>query len=177
MTDPFIGEIRAVGFNFAPRGWALCNGQLMPISQNTALFSLLGVNYGGDGRSTFGLPDLQARFPLHAGAGAPGLTSYTVGESDGAETVTLMPSQMPAHVHPPQAVAAPGDSTTPAAKTWAQPRRGRVSEQAYAAAGSTVPMSYAALAPAGGSQPHTNMPPFLVVSFVIALEGIWPQRP
>src|SRR3978361_194034 len=116
MTEPFVGEIRPVGFNFAPRGWAMCNGQLMSISQNTALFSLLGTNYGGDGRSTFGLPDLRGRFPVHAnqGSGGPGVSPVGTGESGGEATVTITTSTMAAHAHTPMGVALPGSVNSPA---------------------------------------------------------------
>ncbi|GAB3399768.1 tail fiber protein [Schumannella luteola] len=175
--EPFVGEIIAVGFNFAPRGWALCNGQLLPISQNTALFSLLGVNYGGDGKSTFGLPDLRGVSPIGVGQG-PGLSPYYSGQAGGAESVTLLTSQMPAHTHTPVAVAAAGDVSSAAGATWAEARSGRAIERGYAPrAAADANLDPSAIGITGGSQPHNNMPPFLTVSFIIALQGIFPQRP
>lgn len=179
MADQYVGEIRAVGFNFAPQGWAMCNGQLLPVSQNTALFSLLGTYYGGDGSSTFGLPDLRVRFPLHAdnGSGAPGLSSVYLGENVGAPTVTLTAAEMPVHVHVPAAVDAAGTTNSPAGATWARARTGRVEDPIYATSGSTQPMHESTVASAGGGQPHNNLPPFLVVNFIIALQGVFPPRP
>ena len=179
MTDPFIGEIRPVGFNFAPQGWAMCNGQLLPISQNTALFSILGTFYGGDGRATFALPDLQARIPLHPdnGAGGSGLGPVYLGENLGQAAVTLTPSEMPSHVHAPMGVDAAGTTDSPANATWARPHTGRAEDPVYATSGSTQPMAPSALGSAGGDQPHNNLPPYLVINFIIALEGIYPPRP
>ena len=179
MTDQYVGEIRQVGFTFAPQGWALCNGQLLPIQQNTALFSLLGINYGGDGRTTFALPDLQARFPLHAnnGSGGSGLTAIGVGEEVGSSTVTLTPGQLAPHNHVPAAVVGGGNTNSPAGATWAQPRVGRAVDQVYATAGGILPpMGASALGPTGDGQPHNNLPPYLVVNFIIALVGIFPPR-
>ncbi|MCW2796406.1 tail fiber protein [Nocardioides sp.] len=175
MTDQFIGEVRMFGGNFAPQGWALCNGQLLPITQNTALFSLLGTFYGGNGQTTFALPNLQARFPVHAGNG-PGLTPVELGESGGAATATITGQTMPAHRHPPQAVSGPGSTNSPAGAVWAQAHQGRAGDQIYATAGTTTNMALTALGPTGTGQPHNNMPPFLVVNFIIALQGIYPQR-
>ena len=178
MTDPYLGEIRAVGFNFAPLGWALCHGQLMPIAQNTALFSLLGTSYGGDGRVTFGLPDLRGRFPVHAGdAINTGLSSYAPGEMAGSDEVTLVQAEMPMHTHSAGAVAGNGTANSPAGAVWAQPHQGRVAEKVYADTGQTALMSTTAVTPSGGGQPHNNLPPFTVMNFVIALQGIFPQRP
>lgn len=175
--DPFVGEIRAVAFSFAPKNWALCNGQILPIAQNTALFSILGVNYGGDGRTTFGLPNLQARFPIGAGGTPPnGLTEVSIGEAGGAASVTLSYQEMPSHTHRPRAVAANGDSASPVGAVWAQGRTGRAPDRMYdsgAAAGSMGLRT----SPAGGGAAHNNLPPFLVVNFIIALSGIFPQRP
>jgi microcystin-dependent protein len=176
MSDPFVGEIRQVGFNFAPKGWAQCNGDLMRISQNTALFSLLGTTYGGDGKSTFALPDLRGRFTLAEGQGQ-GLSDYALGQAGGEEQVALLTSQMPAHTHGVQASSAPGDRESPADATWAQPYFGRVAQQVYAVDGPTTPMSPGASGVAGGGRPHNNMPPYLVVNFIIALQGIFPPRP
>jgi microcystin-dependent protein len=174
--DPYIGEIRAVGFNFAPRGWALCNGQLLPIIQNTALFSLIGTFYGGDGRTTFALPDLQGRFPAGAGA-VSGLTPYQLGESDGATTVTLTPATMAPHTHIAEAAQAPGTVNAPGGAVWATPHFGRALDQVYSTGGPVAQMSPSALAASGGNQPHNNLPPYLVVSFIIAMEGVFPSRP
>ena len=170
MSEPFIGEIRMFGGNFAPRGWAFCNGQLLSIAANTALFSLLGTTYGGDGRVTFGLPNLQGRFPMHWGSG-PGLTPRTIGEMAGVESVTLVSTQMPAHSH---AVVASSATPTTADPSGAMLPVGSSRIYATAAAGAT--MAPQTVAAAGGSQPHENMPPYQAVSFIIALEGIYPSR-
>jgi microcystin-dependent protein len=168
MSEPFIGEIRMFGGNFAPRGWAFCNGQLLSISQNTALFSLIGTFYGGDGQTTFALPDLRSRVPMHQGQG-PGLTAYGVGEQAGTETVTLITSQMPAHNHVVNASNGPVNSTRPAN---AVPAKGG----SYTTANPDTTMHPAAVGSAGGSQPHGNRQPSLCVSFIIAMEGIFPSR-
>jgi microcystin-dependent protein len=175
MSEPFVGEIRMVAFNFAPRGWALCNGALLPIAQNTALFSLLGTTYGGDGRTTLALPDLQGRIPVHPGRG-PGLTARRLGEEGGEDAVALTEPELPAHTHTIQATAAPGTVNSPTNAIWAEPRYGRATEQAYAA-GAGKTMSPAAVSTAGQSQPHNNLPPYTVVNFVIALVGLYPGRP
>jgi microcystin-dependent protein len=175
VTDQFVGEIRMFGGNFAPNGWALCNGQILPISQNTALFSLLGTNYGGNGTSTFALPNLQASFPLCAGQG-PGLEQYEVGESGGVAQVTITTQTMPAHSHAPQASTESGTSNSPSLANWAQPHFGRAVDEVYGTSGATVTMSAAAVSAVGGSQPHNNLPPYLVVNFIIALVGIFPPR-
>ncbi|GAB3798571.1 tail fiber protein [Humibacter antri] len=175
MSDQFLGEIRMFAGGFAPTGWAFCNGQLVPIAQYTALFSLLGTNYGGDGRSTFALPNLGASMPIGAGAG-PGLSPRDVGEQGGSETVTLDQTQMPSHSHSATAVAAAGNGNTPAGATWAQPHLGRVTDKVYAASQAGGAMHPQALSIAGGSRPHNNLPPYLVVSFIIALQGVFPQR-
>jgi microcystin-dependent protein len=179
MTDQYVGEIRAVGFNFAPQGWAMCNGQILPISQNTALFSLLGTNYGGNGISTFALPDLQARFPLHAnnGQGGAGVGPVDIGEMVGSATVTVTAAQLPPHTHLPTGVVGGGTADSPAATTtFAEARVGRVVEQIYATSGGTQPMAPSALTSVGGDQPHNNLPPYLVVNFIIALGGLFPPR-
>lgn len=179
MSEPFLGEIRMFGGNFAPRGWALCNGQLLSIAQNTALFSILGTTYGGNGQTTFALPNLQGRVPMHWGAG-PGLTPRTLGETGGTENVTLLLTQIPQHNHPVNA-AATATSASPAGAvpaTVAPPRgSGGAAQNAYAAApdGATV-MNNGMVGQAGGSQPHANIQPFQCVTFIIALEGIFPSR-
>jgi microcystin-dependent protein len=176
MSDPFLAEIRMFGGNFAPTGWALCNGQLIPISQNTALFSLLGTNYGGDGRSTFALPNLMGMAPMQQGQG-PGLSDRLLGETSGVPSVTLLTSQMPAHTHQVNAVDASGDVTTPGNAVWASAMLGRAGTNMYSDAAPNQMMTPMTTAITGGSQPHNNMPPYLCVSFIIALQGIFPQRP
>ena len=171
--DPFVAEIRIFPFNFAPRGWAFCNGQLMPISQNTALFSLLGVTYGGDGRSTFALPNLQGSAPMHPGQG-PGLSLHDLGESGGSSTVTLLESEMPAHTHVMSASTQPGEDPTPGPGEALGRSVGASLYQTTT--NPTVPMSADAFAPAGGSLPHNNMQPYLTLNFCIALQGVFPPR-
>jgi microcystin-dependent protein len=170
MADPFVAEIRIFPFNFAPKGWAWCNGQLLPISQNTALFSLLGTTYGGNGKSNFALPDLQGRAPMHPGQG-PGLSLHDLGESGGSETVSLLPSEMPAHSHTMQCSTAPGDSASP---TGVVART--IGATPYNAASSNVAMAPQALAFAGSGSPHNNMQPYLTCNFNIALQGVFPPR-
>jgi microcystin-dependent protein len=173
MTDPFVAEVRLFGFNFAPRGWAMCNGQLLPISQNTALFSLLGTMYGGDGKSTFALPDLQGNVPVHVGQG-PGLSQRFQGEMGGSDAVTLISSEMPAHSHSIQVSPDPAEIATPGAGLALARSVGGQSYQTSAA--TLVPMATQALPPAGGSLPHNNLMPYLVVNFCIALQGVFPPR-
>ena len=165
--DPFVGEIRVVGFNFAPIGWALCNGQLLPISQNTALFSLLGTTYGGDGRTTFALPNLQGRAAMHPGQGG-GLTPRSLGESGGAETESLSLAEMPMHNH--ALSAASGSATTGTPSGANSLAAGTVNT--YGAANNMLPMGEVV----GGSQPHNNMQPYQVLNYVIALQGVFPPR-
>lgn len=178
MSDQFVAEIRIFTGNFAPLGWALCNGQLMPISQNTALFSLLGTTYGGDGKSTFALPNLQGSVPLGAGQG-PGLSLRDLGETGGESTVTLLDTEMPAHAHTAQASTG-GGTDSPTGATWGESKLGKTPLNVYAASdpnGTTnVAMSPQALAIAGGGQPHNNLPPYLCLTFIIALQGIFPAR-
>lgn len=171
--DPFVAEIRIFPFTFAPKGWAFCNGQLMPISQNTALFSLVGTTYGGDGKSTFALPDLQGRAPMHPGQG-PGLSLHDLGETGGSETVTLLTSEIPAHTHVLMAQAAPGDSPTPESNAYARV----IGATPYLPpeGAPLTPMAQEALLPAGSSLPHNNMQPYLTFNFNIALQGIFPPR-
>jgi microcystin-dependent protein len=172
MSDPFVAEIRIFPFNFAPTGWAMCNGQLMPISQNTALFSLLGTFYGGDGKSTFGLPNLQGSAPIHQGQG-PGLSDYFVGQSGGEESVTLIQGELPLHVHQASGVAGSGP-TSPANNTWGT-GAGRTPPPMYVDGNPNVGMGNA-LSPAGNSFPHNNMQPYLTLNFCIAMQGIFPPR-
>ena len=173
MSDPFIAEIRIFAGNFAPRGWAFCNGQLLAISQNTALFSLLGTTYGGDGRTTFGLPNLQGRAPMHPGQG-PGLTPRSLGELAGSNSVTLIASEMPSHTHAMMAVPSPASARAPSDSTLARSRNGNA-YQTQAAQNITT-MAPTAITTAGGSQPHNNLQPFLTLTFIIALQGIYPAR-
>lgn len=171
MADPFIGEIKMVGFNFPPRGWAYCNGQLLSIVQNTALFALLGTTYGGNGQTTFGLPNLMGRTPVHAGQG-PGLSPMTLGEMAGTETITLNLTQA-GHAHALKASANQASATTPAGNVLASKRRG--GKDIYNPA-SPVPLHPLSVGQAGGSQPHDNTQPYLGLNFVIALQGIFPSR-
>jgi microcystin-dependent protein len=174
MADPFVAEIRVFGFNFPPRGWAQCNGQFMPISQNTALFSLVGTTYGGDGRSTFALPDLQDRAALHQGQGQ-GLSMHVLGETGGEQAVTLLTSEMPVHSHTLQARANTGDLQAPApARGLARSDGGTIYQSNVSS--NLVPMAPQGLSVAGSSLPHNNMPPTLVLNFCIALQGVFPPR-
>lgn len=163
MSQPYIGEIRMVGFNFAPVGWAFCDGSLQPISQNDALFNLIGTTYGGDGQNTFALPDLRSRIPIHMGNG------YVIGENGGVETVTLITSQIPAHSHVPQSSSNAASQNSPANAVWAQTAAPQYSDLAPAAA-------MAAAQSSGGSQPHNNLSPYLCVNFVISLFGVFPSQ-
>jgi microcystin-dependent protein len=172
MADPFVAEIRIFPFNFAPKGWAWCDGQLLPLSQNTALFSLLGTTYGGDGKSTFALPDLQGAAPMHPGQG-PGLSLHDLGESGGSETVTLLESEIPAHAHSVNASNGPANLQAPAADRVL----GRANNNVYLDnPGNLVALAPEALAPAGGDQPHNNLQPYLTFYFNIALQGVFPPR-
>ena len=174
MADPFVAEVRIVGFNFPPKGWAFCNGQLLPISQNTALFSLLGTYYGGDGKSTFALPNIQGNLVVHAGQG-PGLSERFLGEVGGSETVTLLESEMPLHPHNLMGSGTQATSSLPSA-TAAMARATGGTSYKQTPFGATAQMAANALAPAGGSLPHTNMMPTLVMNYVIALQGVFPPR-
>jgi microcystin-dependent protein len=173
--DPFVAEIRIYPFNFAPKGWAFCDGQLLPISQNTALFSLLGTTYGGDGKSTFALPDMQGNAPMHPGQG-PGLSLHDLGETGGAETVSLLESEIPAHSHSLRAVTDPGDLKIPS-PVRALARSQGANDYKAPAGQPLTPMSDQTIAPAGGNQPHNNMQPYLTLNFCIALQGVFPPRP
>lgn len=175
MSDPFISEIRMSATNFATRGWAMCNGQLLQIAQNTALFSLLGTTYGGDGRVTFGLPNLQSCAPMHPGNG-PGLSTRRLGQRGGAETVTLNATQVANHDHTMTVVGAVGNKTSPVGNSLAQSPSGRGGYALYADATNKVAMASDALADAGGGGAHDNMQPSLTVNFQIALVGTYPSR-
>ncbi len=167
MSSPYIGEIRMFGGNFAPVNWAFCNGALMPISQNETLFNLIGTTYGGDGQSTFALPDLQSRVPLHMGAGGGG--TYVIGQNGGEESVTLAASQIPAHSHVPQANSGSGTQASPSDNVWAQS-----TNLPYSASAPSAGLDPSAVGSDGGSQPHDNMIPFLGINFIISLFGIYP---
>jgi len=169
MATPFIGEIRMGGWNFAPVEWALCNGQLLAISEYEALYNLIGTTYGGDGQNTFALPNLQSRIPVHQGTGFG--ATYVIGQQGGVETVTLNANEIPAHSHPLKAQTAPGGQPSPSGGVWAN----STLEQ-FSTAAPTSQMASGLLASQGGSQPHDNMPPFQVVNFVIALFGIFPSQ-
>lgn len=166
MSSPFIGEIRMFGGNFAPVGWAFCNGALIPISENDALFNLIGTTYGGDGQETFALPNLQSRIPVHVGPG------FALGQSGGTESVTLTTSQIPAHSHVPQCNSGNGNQTSPGGGVWALPSTGTD----YSDVAPSLTMDPAALQSSGGSQPHDNMVPFLAVNFILSLFGIFPSQ-
>ncbi|MCW3107835.1 MAG: Microcystin dependent protein [Segetibacter sp.] len=176
MAEPFIGQITMFAGNFAPRGWALCNGQLLSISQNTALFSILGTTYGGNGQTTFALPDLRSRVPIHPGQG-PGLSPYSLGQQGGSETVTLNTNQMPAHYHTLNASSADSTETSPTNHVLAETYDPNTlnSLNSYATAANTN-LSPASIGMAGGSQPHENTQPYTCVNYIIALEGIFPSR-
>jgi microcystin-dependent protein len=169
MSEPYLGEIRMFGGTFAPQGWALCDGQLLTISDNDALFSLLGTTYGGDGQTTFALPDLRGRVPVHQGQG-PGLSNRAPGEAGGAEAVTLATPQLPAHTHTPGANSGTGTQSNPAGNVWA------AGLTAFIAPGSSdSSMASSSVGAVGGGQPHENMLPFQAVNFIIALEGVFPS--
>jgi microcystin-dependent protein len=173
LADPFVAEIRIFPFNFAPTGWAFCDGQLMPLSQNTALFSLLGTTYGGDGKSTFALPDLQGRAPMHPGQGA-GLSNHALGEPGGVDSVTLLTSEIPAHNHGMRAQTVDNaDITNVTSASAYAPSTGGTLYQNSSDGGTLAPE---ALPPAGGSLPHNNLQPYLTLSFNIALQGVFPPR-
>ena len=171
MSEPFIAEIRIFAGNFAPRSWAFCDGQLLPVSQNTALFSLIGTTYGGDGRSTTALPDLQGRVAMHPGRG-PGLTSRRLGQRGGIETVTLSEAQMPNHNHSMLA-SGPSNTNTPGS-TAAYATNPLVRQ--YSTASNLVALAPSALQNTGGSQSHNNLQPFIAMNFIIALQGLYPSR-
>lgn len=164
MSTPFLSEIKIVSFNFPPKGWALCNGQLLPINQNQALFALLGTTYGGDGRVNFALPNLQGRIPIHSGNG------HILGENGGEENHTLTISEIPSHIHPVSASSADPNQGLPTGNIWAN------GAGAYSGASPDSSMNPASISSAGGSQPHPNLQPYLVLNFIIALQGIFPSQ-
>ena len=168
MSNPFVGEIRMFGGNFAPAGWAFCQGQLMAISENDVLFNLIGTTYGGDGQTTFALPDLQSRVPMHQGNG------FTIGEKAGVETVTLTTNQIPAHSHVPLCNQNAGSTASAANSLWAA--NATVANPTYATAAPNAAMDPAAVGLTGGSQPHDNMIPFLGINFILSLFGIFPSQ-
>lgn len=175
MADPFVAEIRIFPFNFAPRGWAWCDGQLMPLSQNTALFSLLGTTYGGNGKSNFALPDLQGRAPMHPGQG-PGLSLHDLGETGGSETVTLLESEIPSHAHAISASTNAADEEGTKQPAGGMPGAQQGSNQLYTTLSNAAAFNAQALVPAGGDQPHNNLMPYLTFYFCIALQGVYPPR-
>ena len=174
MSDPFVAEIRILACDFPPKGWASCDGQLLPISQNTALFSLLGTTYGGDGKSTFALPDMQGNSPMQQGQSTTG-TSYILGQAAGSETVTLSQNEMPSHNHPIQGNINPANLATPSpARSLARASPG----QAYTATLTNItPFASNAIQPNGSGTPHNNLMPYLTLNFCIAMQGVFPQRP
>lgn len=172
MADPFVAEIRIFPFNFAPRGWAWCDGQLLPLSQNTALFSLLGTTYGGNGKSNFALPDLQGRSPMHPGQG-PGLSLHDLGETGGSETVTLLESEIPSHPHGLRGAAEAAEENDPGGAALGVTIGNPIYSNAVTPLVALAPET---LAPAGGDQPHNNMQPYLTFYFCIALQGVFPPR-
>jgi microcystin-dependent protein len=170
MSDPFLGELKLFPYNFAPRGWAFCNGQILSIAQNTALFSLLGTTYGGNGQTTFALPDLRGRVPISSGQG-PGLSSYSLGQVGGSENETLLIQQMPAHTHLVQATTEHATRSQPGGKVPAA-----VSAGAYGGPATDATMAPNMIGMAGNSQPHNNLSPYLTLNWCIALTGIFPSR-
>jgi microcystin-dependent protein len=173
MADPFVAEIRIFPFNFAPKGWAFCNGQILPLSQNTALFSLLGTTYGGDGKSNFALPNLQGSAPLHVGGNqpGPGLSMYDLGQTGGADAVTLLLSETPSHTHNVTAQTVDqGDNRIPS------PSVNLGNTQIYSSGAPTATLDQSAVSLYGGSEPHNNMQPYLTLNFCIALQGVFPPR-
>lgn len=171
MAEPYVGEIKMVGFNFAPRGYATCDGQILPISQNTALFSILGTQYGGNGTSNFALPNFQGSAPMFWGQG-PGLTPRVIGETSGTQTVTLLSTEMPIHNHGVSGSGTSGALNSPANATFASAGRGKPAFYTTF----TTPVAMQPVFPAGGNQPHENMQPYLTVLFIIAMQGAFPPR-
>lgn len=182
MADQFLAEIRVFGFNFAPTGWAQCNGQLLPISQNTALFSLLGTTYGGNGTTNFALPNLMGNIPLHIGRNqpGPGLSVYDLGQAAGVQNVTLLQTEMPSHTHVPTVASTTATVTTSSGNQMARAFKGNIQSSSsglfYSAAAPNTMMAPQAIGLQGGSQPHNNMMPTLVLNYCIAMQGIFPAR-
>jgi microcystin-dependent protein len=174
MANPFVAEIRIFPFNFAPKGWAFCDGQILPLSQNTALFSLLGTTYGGDGKSNFALPDMQGNAPMHPGQG-PGLSLHDLGETGGSDTVTLLESEMPSHNHNFVGSTVSAAAPTPGPTVTLGKSNGIAAYSNQVSSGLT-PLADVAIAPAGGDQPHNNLMPYLTLNFCIALQGVYPPR-
>jgi microcystin-dependent protein len=174
MANPFVAEIRIFPFNFAPKGWAFCDGQILPLSQNTALFSLLGTTYGGDGKSNFALPDMQGNAPMHPGQG-PGLSLHDLGETGGSDTVTLLESEMPSHSHSLMVEPLGATLPSPSPNTGFGKSAG-VSAYSQTSTSGLVTMADSTVAPAGGDQPHNNLMPYLTLNFCIALQGVYPPR-
>lgn len=170
MSDPYVGEIRMFGGSFAPAGWMFCDGQLLPISENETLFQLIGTAFGGDGQETFALPNLQSRVPMHAGTGGDGI-NYQYSEQGGVESVTLTVNQIPNHTHPILGSVTPASTQTPGGNVAAQG-----TGFTYTSADSPIQISPQAVAPTGGSQPHENLQPYLCISFIISLFGIFPNQ-
>ncbi len=175
MSNPFLAEIRIFTGNFAPKGWALCDGQIMPISQNTALFSLLGTTYGGDGKSNFAIPNLQGCAPMQAGQG-PGLSLRDLGETGGEQAVTLLQTEMPAHSHTAQAALTGGGVTSPTNNAWASGLKGHAPAFVASNPQTNEQMNPFGTSITGGNLPHNNLPPFLGLTFIIALQGVFPPR-
>ncbi len=172
MSQPYVGEIRFFAGNFAPQGWAFCDGQLLAIADNETLFNLIGTTFGGDGQSTFAVPDFRGRVPVHAGSGA-GLSTVAFAESGGAEAVTLTAANLPSHRHSLLAYNGPGNQQSPSGHVWAQDGAGQIGT--YVTGSATLPMAGAS-GPSGGSQPHNNMSPYVCISFIISLFGIFPSQ-
>jgi microcystin-dependent protein len=171
MSDQYLGEIRMFAGNYAPEGWAMCNGQLLSISQNAALFSLIGTTYGGDGQTTFALPDLQGRVPVHTGKNTETGTVYPMGQKGGTETVTLVADQLPKHTHAVNAQSEAGTLSTPANSYWATS-----SGKMYVSTAANGIMGSSAIGVTGGNMAHNNVMPYFAVSFIIALQGIYPSQ-
>ena len=180
MAEPFLSEIRLMSFVFAPRGWAMCNGQLLPINQNQALFSLLGTQYGGNGTTNFALPDLRSRTPIgYASSVDPAWQppGVQIGQASGVENVTLLQTNLPAHTHAMNASTSPGDNRNPATRVFATSTNSAAAANLYApSSGTAVVMNAQSVAPAGGNQPHPNLQPYTTINFCIALQGIFPSR-